>query len=55
MAFKLFAGLLGLAALTAFLLPPLFKIKEIAMVVVVAIGIGMAAYECYESLRSKEK
>ncbi|MDX5362634.1 MAG: hypothetical protein LPJ91_00550 [Pseudazoarcus pumilus] len=54
MGFKLFAGLLGLASLTAFLLPPLFKIKEVAMGAVVLIGIGMAAYEFYESMRSKE-
>ena len=54
MVFKIFAGLLGLVALTAFLLPPLFKIKEISMIVVVGIGLAMAAYEVYESISRKE-
>lgn len=54
MSFKLFAGLLGLVTVVAFLLPPILKTKEISLVVIVLIGIGMAACEFYETVRGKE-
>ncbi|MEW6514600.1 MAG: hypothetical protein AB1443_11435 [Pseudomonadota bacterium] len=53
MNFKMFAGLIGLLLLLAFLLPPIIKLKKIALAMVVLIGIAMALYEYYESLRSK--
>lgn len=52
--FKSIAGLLGLLMLLAFLLPPVIKLKKLALACVVLIGVAMAAYEFYESLRSKD-
>lgn len=54
MIVKLIAGLVGLAALIAFLVPPIVQIKEISMAVVGAAGVIMAGYELFESLRDKE-
>lgn len=54
MIVKLIAGIIGLAALTAFLLPPIVQIKEVSMVVVGFVGVAMAAFELYESMREKE-
>lgn len=54
MNFKMFAGLLGLLLVIGFLLPPIIKLKKIALVGVVLIGIAMAVYEFYENLRSKD-
>lgn len=54
MSFKLFAGLLGLAMMIGFLLPPILKIVEPSMIAVVLIGIAMAVYEYYETLRDRE-
>jgi hypothetical protein len=55
MKFRTIAGLLGLLLLVGFLLPPIIKLKKLALAIVVLIGIGMAAYEFYESLRGKEE
>lgn len=52
--FKALAGLLGLLMLLAFLLPPVIKLKKIALICVALIGIAMAVYEFYENLRSKD-
>ena len=54
MNFKVIAGLIGLAMLVAFLLPPVIKLQKIALVVVVLIGLAMAVYEFYEQLRDKD-
>lgn len=48
------AGAVGLAFLIAFLLPPIVKLKDWALVAVALIGIGMAAYEFWENVRSRE-
>ncbi len=54
MNFKSFAGLLGLLLLLGFLLPPIIKLKKIALIIIVLIGIAMAVYEYFEYLRSKD-
>ncbi|MBU3907679.1 MAG: hypothetical protein KKF85_06580 [Gammaproteobacteria bacterium] len=54
MNFKAFAGLIGLLLLLGFLLPPVIKLKNIALGVVVLIGVGMAVYEFIETLRSPD-
>lgn len=51
---KIISGLLGLALLVAFLLPPVIKLQRPALALVVLIGVAMAAYEFYEQLRSKD-
>lgn len=54
MNFKIITGLIGLALLLAFLLPPVIKLQKIALAVVVLIGVAMAAYEFYEQWQGKE-
>lgn len=54
MIVKLIAGIIGLVALAGFLLPPIVQIKEVSMVVVGFIGVAMAAFEFYQSLRESE-
>ncbi len=54
MNIKLIAGLIGLLALLAFLAPPIIKLKDAALVIVVLIGAAMAVYEFIETLRSKD-
>ena len=54
MNFKVIAGLIGLAMLLAFLLPPVIKLQKLALALVVLIGFAMAAYEFYEQLRDKD-
>lgn len=54
MTFKTIAGLVGLVLVVGFLLPPIIKLKKLALAAVVLIGIAMAAYEYYESLKNRE-
>lgn len=55
MKFKTIAGLIGLVAVLAFLAPPVIKLHKIALIVVVLIGAGMAAYEFYEGLNKDDE
>lgn len=55
MLYKLIAGFVGLALLIGFLLPPIIQIKEVSLVVVALIGIGLATIEFYESFKKKEE
>lgn len=54
MNMKMIGGLVGLLALLAFLAPPMIKLQNIALGVVVLIGAGMAVYEFIETLRSND-
>ncbi|MDP3033108.1 MAG: hypothetical protein Q8N33_13620 [Rhodocyclaceae bacterium] len=54
MNFKSVTGLIGLLLLLGFLLPPALKLKEISLIVVILIGVAMAAYEFIESLRNQD-
>lgn len=54
MNFKVIAGLIGLASLLLFLAPPLIKLKDFSLAVVILIGFAMAAYEFYEQVRGKD-
>lgn len=51
---KIFAGLLGLALYLAFLAPPLVKLKDPALAIVILIGVAVAVYEFIEVARGKE-
>ena len=53
--FKTIAGLIGLVMLLVFLLPPIIKLKKVALIIVVLLGAGMAIYEFYETLKSKDE
>jgi hypothetical protein len=55
MNFKVVAGLIGLVALLAFLAPPVIKLHNLALTVVVLIGAAMAVYEFVENVRNKDE
>jgi hypothetical protein len=54
MAFKIFAGILAMALLVAYIGAPAVKLKEIPLVIVAFIGIAMAAVDLWQSLKSAE-
>ena len=51
---KVVAGLIGLTLLLLFLAPPVVKLKDFALAVVVLIGVAMAVYEFIEQVRDRE-
>jgi uncharacterized membrane protein len=51
---KAIAGLTGLVLVIGFLVIPAWKLKEIALIVVIVIGIAMMCYEYYEQLHEKD-
>jgi len=55
MYFKVIAGLIGLAMLLAFLAVPVIKLKDLALALVVLVGVAMAGYEFFEQLRGKDE
>lgn len=55
MPVKIFSGLVALALLLAYLLPVLFKLKEVALGVVVTIGVAMALIDLLQSLGSNDE
>ncbi len=52
---KAIAGLTGLVLVIGFLVIPAWKLKEIALIVVIIIGIAMMGYEFYEQVSEKEE
>jgi uncharacterized membrane protein len=54
MIVKIISGIVAVALLVAFLLPVVIKLKEVALGVVVLIGLGLMARDLWESLREKE-
>lgn len=54
MKFKTLAGLIGMVLVIGFLLPPIIKLKKLALAIVVLIGVAMVIYEYVESLREQD-
>lgn len=54
MAVKILGGLVAAGLVLSFLLPPLFKLKDVAMGIVILIGIVMMLVDLWQSLQSKE-
>jgi hypothetical protein len=54
MPFKILAGIVAVALMLMFLAPPVFKLKDVALGIVVLIGIAMALVDLWQSLQSKE-
>ena len=54
MIFKVLAGVLALALVFAFLAPPVFKLKETDLGIVVLIGIVLILVDLWQSLQSKD-
>ena len=54
MPIKIFAGIIAIALMIAYVSPVVFKLKDIALGVVILIGIGMMLVDLWQSLQSKE-
>ena len=54
MAFKIVAGIIAATLLIAFLAPPAVKLKEVALIAVMLIGVGMMLVDLWQSLQSKD-
>lgn len=54
MIFKLVVGLLAAALVLAFVLPPAIKLRDLALAIVIGIGIAMMLVDLYQSLRRKD-
>ena len=51
MLFRIFSVMLAAAMLITFLAPPVIKLREISLGVVIGIGLAMMAYDLWETLR----
>jgi hypothetical protein len=54
MGVKIAAGLVAAVLVIGYLLPPVFKLKDVALGVVISIGIAMMLVDLLQSLRSKD-
>lgn len=54
MALKIFAGIIAAILLIAFLAPPAVKLQDLALLAVMAIGVGMMLVDLWQSLQSKD-
>jgi hypothetical protein len=54
MIIKLSAGLVAIALVIAYLVPPIYKLKEIELGVVVLIGIALMLVDLVHSMRKED-
>jgi hypothetical protein len=54
MGLKIFAGVVAVVLMLAYLLPLLLKLKGVSLAVVVVIALAMMLVDLLQSLRSKE-
>ncbi len=54
MVLKVIFGLIGMALMVIFVAPVVVKLKSIALIVVILLGMGMMAYDFIEFLREKD-
>jgi hypothetical protein len=54
MALKIFAGIVAVALMLAYLLPLVLKLKEASLAVVILIALTMMLVDLRQSLKSKE-
>jgi len=52
--FKILAGVVAMALAVAFLLPPVLKLKDVALGIVISIGVAMMLLDLLQSLKSKD-
>jgi len=55
MPFKIFAAIVAVVLMLGFLGAPVFKLKEVALGVVILIGIVMMLVDLWQSLQSKDE
>jgi threonine/homoserine/homoserine lactone efflux protein len=51
---KVFAGILSAALLIVFIAPVVLKLKDVALSIVVTVGLAMMLYDLWQSLREKD-
>lgn len=54
MPFKIFAGVVAVALMAGFLLPPVLKLKDLELGLVIAIGFALMVADFLQSLKSKD-
>lgn len=54
MAFKILAGIVAVVLLAGYLIAPVFKLREVALGIVVAVGLAMMLVDLWQSLKSKD-
>lgn len=54
MKFKYVAGTVAFLLMLGYLLPPVFKLKDVALGVVIIVGLAMMGKDLWDSFRSKE-
>ena len=54
MAFKILAGVVAMVLMIAYLAPPIYKLKDVALAIVIAIGIVMMLVDLVQSLQSQD-
>ena len=54
MPFKIFAGLIAMVIMLTYLAAPVIKLQDIALGVVVLIGVAMMLVDLWQSMQSKD-
>ena len=55
MAFKIFAGIVAVVLFAGFVLPYVLKMKDIALGIVVLIGLAMMARDLWDTFHEKDE
>ena len=55
MAFKIFAGIVAAVLLVGFLVPYVLKMKDIALAIVILIGLAMMARDLWDTFHEKDE
>ncbi len=54
MVFKIFAGIVAVVLFAGFVTPYVLKLKDVALAIVIVIGIAMMGVDLWQSFKSKE-
>lgn len=54
MAFKIFAGIVAVVVMVTYLVAPVIKLKDVALGIVVLIGVVLMLVDLWQSIRKEE-
>jgi hypothetical protein len=54
MAFRIFAGLVAVALMLLYLVPPVIKLKDFELGAVILVGLAMMLVDLWQSIQSKD-
>jgi hypothetical protein len=54
MAMKIVAGVVAIILMLGYLLPPVFKLRDVELGIVIVAGVAMMLIDLWQSLKSKE-